>query len=251
MKELIFVTRNTPSAISQYLCLDAELEAWLQRTKQQKLLTLLQESLPTGIQATFVEQQEGMGLGSAVLSAQEAVDEEPFAVLLCDDLILTKETQTGVLAQMCAAWEDSAQSIIAVEPVAKENTRFYGVIRCASDNDKKNTTEILDIVEKPQPEEAPSNLAVVGRYLLNPSIFSYLQKLNSLATAANTGSSTTANTTVNAELQLTDAIAQAIASNRFSSFRFSGKRFDCGTKSGYVQAILAVASQRPDIDLTL
>ncbi|MEG3788772.1 UTP--glucose-1-phosphate uridylyltransferase GalU [Lysobacter sp. CCNWLW3] len=219
---LIFVTNRYKHAVADYFDKAYELEQKLERSGKFEQLELVRNVLPEGVRAVFVTQAEALGLGHAVLCAKPVVGDEPFAVVLPDDLIWNRGP--GALRQMADAAESSGASVIAVQDVPREQTGSYGIV--ATDNFAGRQGRIRAIVEKPAPEVAPSNLAVVGRYVLNPRIFSLLE-----------------NTTPGAggEIQLTDAIAALLAEDTVNAYRFQGTRFDCGTHLGLIEATIRFA----------
>ncbi|MGO1072638.1 UTP--glucose-1-phosphate uridylyltransferase GalU [Lysobacter sp. CA199] len=219
---LIFITNRYKHAVADYFDKAYELEHKLERSGKTEQLELIRNVLPPGVRAVFVTQAEALGLGHAVLCAKEVVGNEPFAVLLPDDVIWNRGP--GALKQMADAAESSGASVIAVQDVPREQTGSYGIV--ATENFDARQGRIRAIVEKPQPDVAPSNLAVVGRYVLNPSIFALLE-----------------NTTPGAggEIQLTDAIATLLERETVNAYRFQGTRFDCGTHLGLIEATIRYA----------
>ena len=219
---LIFVTNRYKHAVADYFDKAYELEQKLERSGKLEQLELVRNVLPPGVRAVFVTQAEALGLGHAVLCAKPVVGDEPFAVVLPDDLIWNRGP--GALKQMADAAELSGASVIAVQDVPREQTGSYGIV--ATDGFAARQGRIRAIVEKPSPEVAPSNLAVVGRYVLNPRIFALLE-----------------NTTPGAggEIQLTDAIAAMLAEEAVNAYRFQGTRFDCGTHLGLIEATIRFA----------
>ncbi len=219
---LIFITNRYKHAVADYFDKAYELEQKLERAGKMEQLELVRHVLPNGVRAIFVTQAEALGLGHAVLCAKAIVGDEPFAVLLPDDLIWNK--CDGALKQMADANQATGASIIAVEDVPHDKTGSYGIV--ATDTFDGRQGRISAIVEKPKPEDAPSDLAVVGRYVLSPKIFDLLE-----ATGTGAGG----------EIQLTDAIAELLKSERVDAFRFEGTRFDCGTHLGLVEATIRFA----------
>lgn len=219
---LIFITNRYKHAVADYFDKAYELEQRLQKAGKEKQLHAVQNVLPKGVRAIFVTQPEALGLGHAVLCAKEVVGDEPFAVLLPDDLIYSRGA--GALAQMADHAQKSGGSVIAVQDVAHEQTGSYGIVD-APDFDGR-AGAIKAIVEKPHPDDAPSDLAVVGRYVLSPRIFQLLE---------NTGEG------AGGEIQLTDAIAQLLQQEPVDAFRFQGTRFDCGTHLGLIEATVRYA----------
>ncbi|MBA3660195.1 MAG: UTP--glucose-1-phosphate uridylyltransferase GalU [Gammaproteobacteria bacterium] len=225
--ELIFVTSSSKRAIEDHFDSNFELEATLVERGDKELLNIVRGILPEGVSCAYIRQKSPQGLGHAVLCAKQFVMQEPFAVLLADDLI-----DGGIfpcLQQMIAVFEEYQSSVIAVEKIHPSEIKKYGIV------DVKNTDKIAamqGIVEKPQPEIAPSNLGVVGRYILTPHIFTLLQ-----ATQKGSGG----------EIQLTDAIAQLLKEQTVLAYQFDGRRYDCGNKLGYLQATVAYALKHPEL----
>ncbi len=219
---LIFITNRYKHAVADYFDKAYELEQKLERAGKQEQLELIRHVLPKGVRAVFVTQTEALGLGHAVLCAKAIVGNEPFAVLLPDDLIWNRGD--GALKQMADLNEASGASAIAVEDVPHEKTGSYGIV--ATDKFDGRKGHITQIVEKPKPEDAPSDLAVVGRYVLSPKVFELLE-----ATGTGAGG----------EIQLTDAIAQLLKTEQVDAYRFEGTRFDCGTHLGLVEATIRFA----------
>ncbi|UTA53376.1 UTP--glucose-1-phosphate uridylyltransferase GalU [Lysobacter soli] len=219
---LVFVTNRYKHAVADYFDKAYELEQKLERSGKTEQLELVRNVLPDGVRAVFVTQAEALGLGHAVLCAKAVIGDEPFAVLLPDDLIWNRGP--GALKQMADAAESSGASVIAVQDVPREQTASYGIV--ATESFDKRQGRIRAIVEKPKPEDAPSNLAVVGRYVLNPRIFSLLE-----STTPGAGG----------EIQLTDAIAALLEEEAVNAYRFQGTRFDCGTHIGLIEATIRYA----------
>jgi UTP--glucose-1-phosphate uridylyltransferase len=219
---LIFVTNRYKHAVADYFDKAYELEQKLEKSGKLEQLELVRNVLPPHVRAVFVTQAEALGLGHAVLCAKPIVGDEPFAVLLPDDLIWNRGD--GALKQMADAAEDSGSSVIAVQDVPREQTGSYGIV--ATDGFAGRSGRIRAIVEKPRPEVAPSNLAVVGRYVLDGRIFELLEK-----TTPGAGG----------EIQLTDAIAALLDEQPVHAYRFQGTRFDCGTHLGLIEATIRYA----------
>ena len=215
--KLVFVTGASKRSIEDHFDTDAELERALSAGGKDEMLASIRNIIPAGVTCVYIRQGEPLGLGHAVLCARPAVGDEPFFVHLPDDLIAGAP---GCLAQMAAEYERHGGSVIAVETVPHENTSSYGIVAV----DEADNQRITRIVEKPKPEDAPSNLAVVGRYLLAPEIFDKLEK-----TGRGAGG----------EIQLTDGIADLLDESPVYAFSFSGTRYDCGSKLGYLQATVA------------
>ena len=219
---LIFVTNRYKHAVADYFDKAYELEQKLERAGKVEQLELVRNVLPSHVRAVFVTQAEALGLGHAVLCAKPIIGDEPFAVLLPDDLIWNRGL--GALAQMADAAQASGASQIAVQDVPREQTGSYGIVATEAFSGREG--RISAIVEKPSPEVAPSNLAVVGRYVLSPRIFDLLE-----STTPGAGG----------EIQLTDAIAALLAAHPVHAYRFRGTRFDCGTHIGLVEATIRYA----------
>ena len=225
IEQLIFVTGRGKSALVDYFDAAFELETTM-REKGKSLDPLASSRVHFG-ELVSVRQQQPLGLGHAVWCAREIVGDEPFAVLLPDDLMSGKP---GALKQMVDAWEKVGGNMLATEEVPHERTSSYGVI--APGKQDGAVTEVLGLVEKPKPEEAPSNLAVIGRYILQPEVMQILDK---------------GETGAGGEIQLTDAMAQLIGNQPFHAIKVDAVRHDCGDKAGYVIANLALALEREDI----
>lgn len=226
--QLIFVTSSTKRAIEDHFDSNFELETTLRQKEKYDLLEIVENILPRGVSCIYIRQDKPLGLGHAVLCAKPAVGGEPFAVLLADDLISGKTK--SCLNQMAELYSKLKSSVIAVEPISPEETRKYGVV--AFDAMGENTALMTGIVEKPEPTQAPSNLAVVGRYILAPEIFNYLETIPQGA---------------GGEIQLTDAIAQLLKEQDAYAYQFHGKRYDCGSKLGYLEATLEYAMRHPEL----
>ena len=220
---LVFITHSSKRAIEDHFDKDAELERALAESGKTELLESLRGILPKDASCIYIRQGEPLGLGHAVLCALPAVGDEPFFVHLPDDLI---RADTSCLAQMAAEFAGHGNSLIAVEEVPREKTGSYGIV--AVDGELR----LQQIVEKPAPEQAPSTLAVVGRYLLTPRVFAKLQ-----TTGRGAGG----------EIQLTDAIADLLGEETVRAYRFAGTRYDCGNKLGYVQANIDYALADPEL----
>jgi UTP--glucose-1-phosphate uridylyltransferase len=225
---MIFVTGRNKRAIPDHFDKSYELEMELEKNGKTKLLELLRNMLPSHISCVFIRQSEALGLGHAVLCARPVVGDEPFAVILADDLI--EDAERGCMAQMTALFDQHPQSILGVERVEPSETDKYGIVEITPESDKVG--RLQTIVEKPQPDQAPSNLAVVGRYILTPAIFDKLMQTERGA---------------GGEIQLTDAIADLMADEPVLSYEFEGNRYDCGSKLGYVIANVEHALLHEDI----
>lgn len=226
--ELIFVTNSSKRAIEDHFDSNFELEATLQERGKLDLLGIVQDILPNKVSCAYIRQKSPQGLGHAVWCAKALVGNEPFAVLLADDLI--DGGQSSCLQQMVEQFASHQTSLIAVQKIAATETKKYGVVDIASPSDKMAL--MRGIVEKPEPATAPSNLGVVGRYILTPRIFALLENINK-------GSGN--------EIQLTDAIAQLMQEEKAYAYQFDGKRYDCGSKLGYLEATIAYALKHPEL----
>jgi UTP--glucose-1-phosphate uridylyltransferase len=224
--DMIFITGRNKRAIEDHFDKAYELETELSAKGKHELLEAVQSVLPAGCRCIYIRQAEPLGLGHAVLCARSVVGEEPFAVLLADDLIASNP---GVTARMAKLHEALGCSLLGVEQVPREQTSSYGIV--SVDDAEADTTPVRSIVEKPAPEDAPSTLAVVGRYVLTPGIFPLLAD----ARPGRGG-----------EIQLTDAIARLLASERVLAMRLPGRRFDCGSKLGYLEATVEYGLRHPE-----
>jgi len=219
--KLIFITGSSKRAIEDHFDADQELEKALTDSGKDELLRSVQGIVPDGVTCIYIRQGEPLGLGHAVLCARAAVGDEPFFVHLADDLIAG---EPPCLEQMAGEHDRHGGSVIAVETVPQEDTSSYGIVAV------DGSDRITEIVEKPAPENAPSNSAVVGRYLLAPEIFDKLE-----TTGRGAGG----------EIQLTDAIADLLGESPVYAYSFSGERFDCGSKLGYLKATVAYGLNHP------
>lgn len=227
IKELIFVTSSSKRAIEDHFDRQYELEARLQAENQIEQLKQVRDILPEDCQCIYIRQSEPLGLGHAIGCAESVVGNEPFAVLLADDLI---EGKISCLQQMVDRFAKEPYSLVAVENIAPADTSKYGVIDV--EDFSKGFGPLRDIVEKPQPDKAPSHFGVVGRYLLTPEIFNELKHTQPGAKG---------------EIQLTDAIQSLLHKERVNGYAFAGRRFDCGSKLGYLQAIVSFGQQHPEV----
>lgn len=229
IKEFIFVTSRGKSALEDYFDYSPELEATLRRAGKDALLEILRETNMDSGAIAYVRQNRPLGLGHAVWCARRLVGDEPFAVLLPDDVIAAEKP---CLQQMVEAYAQTGGNIVAAMEVPVERTSSYGVLDVAED--MGSVVSVKGMVEKPKAAEAPSNLAVIGRYILSPKVMNNLDKLKPGA---------------GGEIQLTDAIAkEAETPGTVYGFRFRGQRYDCGTKAGFLQATVAFALARPDLN---
>jgi len=225
---LIFVTGRNKRSIEDHFDTAYELERELEAKNKEKMLEVLRNILPKHVNCVFIRQSEALGLGHAVLCAKPVVNNEPFAVILADDLINFSEKPC--LKQMVELFNFQHCSILGTEPVPKEDVSAYGIVDGVEV--KKGLMEVSGIVEKPAVDKAPSNVAVVGRYILTPMIFDMLEK-----TKRGAGN----------EIQLTDAIASLLKEQRVLSYNFDGRRFDCGSKLGYLKAQVEFALEHEEV----
>jgi len=225
---LVFVTGRTKRSIADHFDKAYELENELKSKNKQDRLDILKNIVLEGVSCIYIRQAEALGLGHAVLCSEPVVGNEPFAVLLADDLL--RNDDDGVLSQMQRLYAEHQCCILGVERVPMEDTASYGVVDIEPFGDRLG--KVKSIVEKPDPEEAPSNLAVVGRYILTPRIFEMLKKIGKGA---------------GGEIQLTDAIAELLKYETVLAYEFVGKRYDCGSKLGYLQANVEYALDHPEV----
>ncbi len=228
--EMIFITGRSKRAIEDHFDKAYELEAELEARGKKALLDLLKNMIPKNVNCVYIRQMEPLGLGHAVLCAKRVVGDEPFAVLLADDLMDTDPGIKSVTAQMVDVYNQERASVLAVQEVPRQDTKQYGIVSSTP----WNTTceRITGIVEKPEPEKAPTNLAVVGRYILTPQIFDHLESVKP-------GSG--------GEIQLTDGIASLLKDQPAFAYRYSGHRYDCGSKMGYLRATLALGQKHHEV----
>ena len=228
--EMIFITGRNKRAIEDHFDKAYELEAELEAAGKAQLLEVVRGVIPKNITCIYIRQSEPLGLGHAVLCARPVVGNEPFAVLLADDFMDTGPADKPVLQQMTELYDYENCSVLAVQDVPRENTKQYGIVSSAPY--RPGIELVSGIVEKPQPEVAPSTLAVVGRYVLTGRIFDYLEHLG---------------TGTGGEIQLTDGIAALMAVERVLAYRYSGQRYDCGSKIGFLTANVVFGLDRPDL----
>ncbi len=225
--DMIFVTGRSKRAIEDHFDKAYELEAGLERKNKTEMLDFVRNLLPKNINCIYIRQAEPLGLGHAVLCAKPVVGDEPFAVLLADDLL---DGNPPVLKQMVDTYDYYRCSVLGVQDVPRSDTRSYGIV------DARKVAERIEqvsaIVEKPKPEEAPSTLAVVGRYILTPRIFHHLENVKPGA---------------GGEIQLTDGIASLLSEEQVLAYRYDGQRYDCGSKLGYLQATVVFGQRHPEI----
>ncbi|MFM9886144.1 MAG: UTP--glucose-1-phosphate uridylyltransferase GalU [Burkholderiales bacterium] len=227
LTEMIFITGRHKRAIEDHFDKAYEIETELAARGKTELLESIRSIIPKHVTCIYIRQPDQLGLGHAVLCARSVIQDEPFAVILADDLI---DSKTPALAQMTAAYDKTGASLLGVQEVPREQTRQYGIVK-ATPIDAR-TERIISIVEKPRPEDAPSNLAVIGRYILSPKIFAFLEHGKPGA---------------GGEIQLTDAIAALLREEAVHAYRFEGTRYDCGTKLGYLQATVALGLKHPEV----
>lgn len=224
IREVILVTARGKTMLEDHFDRVPDLERSLESRGKTALLDAVRATLPKGMTLAAVRQGEQLGLGHAVWCARDYLGDEPFAVILPDDLVLS---DTPCIAQMIGAWQQTGGNMAAVEEVPLADTSKYGVLRVISENGPLVAAD--SVVEKPAPADAPSRLAIIGRYILEPSVLRALD-------AGKRGAG--------GEIQLTDAIADSMASTRFHGYRFSGRRVDCGSAAGLLEANVRVAAQR-------
>lgn len=227
IEEFIFVTGRGKTAIEDHFDYSYELEDLLSSRNKTEALKALRAVVPGAGQVAYTRQQEPLGLGHAVWCARNLVGDEPFAVLLADDLILSEKP---CLQQMVEAASETKGNMVAVMDVPLEHTARYGILDVGSDDGR--LAEVRGLVEKPEPAAAPSTLSVIGRYLLMPEVFDHLGRKEPGA---------------GGEIQLTDAMAKMIGGSAFHGLRFEGTRFDCGDKLGFLQATIAFGLNRGDL----
>jgi UTP--glucose-1-phosphate uridylyltransferase len=227
VRRLVFITGASKRAIEDHFDSDQELEHMLEAQGKSDLLNQLRSVLPSYASCIYIRQPAPLGLGHAVLCAQPAVGAEPFFVHLADDLI---RSDVACLQQMAEVYDAKRASVLGVQLVPHSDTEKYGIVDVEAD--KSSTSRVRSIVEKPKPAVAPSNLAVVGRYVLTPSIFEHLEKIGQGA---------------GGEIQLTDGIAALMGEEAVYAHRFTGKRYDCGSKLGYLQATVEFGLAHPQL----
>ena len=227
-RKLVFVTGRTKKAIEDHFDMAYELETELANRGKQDLLDKARDVLPEGVSCAFVRQSQALGLGHAVLCAKPLVGDRPFGVILPDDLI--DGGAKSVMQQLAEQFAATGRSVISVERVPMEKTNQYGVVDIGDQQER--LASIRSIVEKPDPDQAPSNLAVVGRYVLTPRIFELLE---------------TTPPDHRGEIQLTDAIARLLDEQGVDSYEFEGEHYDCGSKLGFLQATFEYALRHPEL----
>ena len=230
IKELIFVTGRAKRSIEDHFDKAYELEAELEKGNKQQMLDIVRNILPAGVSCIYIRQAEPLGLGHAVLCAKPAIGNEPFAVLLADDLI--DGGVKGCLGQMVDVYGHYNTGVIAVQPVPPADTDKYGIVEIRPIDQRVG--KIQSIVEKPKPAAAPSTLGVVGRYILPPEILDILEQTQRGA---------------GGEIQLTDGIATLLNRQQVLAYEFEGRRYDCGSKLGYLEATVDYALRHPELHL--
>ena len=230
VRHMVFVTGRSKRAIEDHFDTAYELESELEAAHKDELLSLVRSVQPDDMVCAYVRQPRSLGLGHAVLCAEPLVGQEPFAVLLADDLMVGRTEGPGVLAQMVAAYAQQGRSILAVQEVPADQVRRYGIV--AGEPAGRQMTRVEQIVEKPSAENAPSRMGVAGRYILTPGIFDEIR---------NQGAG------VGGEIQLTDAIARLLRREAVYAFQYEGKRYDCGSKEGFLEATVELALQHPQV----
>lgn len=230
IRHMIFVTGRNKRAIEDHFDTAYELENELEVAGKQALLALVRSIQATNMDFSYVRQPRSLGLGHAVLCAEHMVGNEPFAVLLADDLMAGPPGGKPVLAQMTEQFKVLQQSVLAVQEVPLDQTRRYGIV--AGEKIGQQLMKVSAMVEKPAPELAPSRLAVAGRYILTPAVFKHIRSQPP---------------GVGGELQLTDGIASLLAEESVYAFEYAGKRYDCGSKEGFLEATVELALQHPEV----
>jgi len=230
IRHMVFVTGRSKRAIEDHFDTAYELENELEATGKQALLELVRSVQPADMDCSYVRQARALGLGHAVLCAEHLTGGEAFAVLLADDLMMGPPDGKPVLAQMVEAYERLGSSVIAVQEVPLEHVRRYGIV--AGTPDGERLTKVREIVEKPAPEKAPSRMGVAGRYILTPAIFEQIRQQKR---------------GVGGELQLTDGIAGLLKLEAVHAFEYAGRRYDCGSKEGFLEATVELALAHPEV----
>lgn len=226
--DMIFVTGRSKRSIEDHFDKAYELENELEQRGKHEMLDFVRDLLPKDINCIYIRQPEALGLGHAVLCAKPVIGDEPFAVLLADDLL---DGQPPVIKQMVDVYDYYQCSVLGVQDVPRSDTASYGIV--ATNSLAERIEQVNAIVEKPAPEEAPSTLAVVGRYILTPRIFHFLEHVVKPGSGG--------------EIQLTDGIAALLAEQQVLAYRYDGVRYDCGSKLGYLQAMVEFGLRHPDV----
>lgn len=234
IRHMIFVTGRSKRAIEDHFDTAYELENELEVAKKYALLEVVRSVQPDDMHCSYVRQARSLGLGHAVLCAEHLVGNEPFAVLLADDLMVGPTGGQSILAQMAEHFAECQQSILAVQEVPLEHTRRYGIVAAEATNQGANPRlmKVKKIVEKPAPDVAPSRMGVAGRYVLTPAIFEHIRRQVS---------------GVGGEIQLTDGISSLLSEETVYALQYQGKRYDCGSKEGFLEATVELALQHPEV----
>ena len=230
IRHMVFVTGRNKRAIEDHFDTAYELENELVHSGKQALLDLVRSVQPDDMLCSYVRQPRALGLGHAVLCAEHLTEGAPFAVLLADDLMMGTSGGPGVLTQMVHAYAELQHSLVAVQEVPLDQVHRYGIV--AGDNQGERVLRVRQIVEKPAPQQAPSRMAVAGRYILNPGVFAQIRQQQRGA---------------GGELQLTDGIAGLLAHEPVYALQYAGVRYDCGSKEGFLQATVELALQHPEV----
>jgi UTP--glucose-1-phosphate uridylyltransferase len=230
IRHMIFVTGRNKRAIEDHFDTAFELEHELGAGGKAQLLALVRSLAPADMACSYVRQPRSLGLGHAVLCARHIVGDDPFAVLLADDLMIGRNGGPGVLAQMVEVFQRVQTSVLAVQEVPRDHVKRYGIVAGAPAGDR--LVQVREMVEKPAPEKAPSRLGVAGRYILTPAVFDCIA-------SQPRGSG--------GEIQLTDGIAQLIGTEGVHAYLYEGKRYDCGSKDGFLEASVEFALQHPEL----
>lgn len=230
IRHMVFVTGRNKRAIEDHFDTAYELESELEANGKQALLALVRSVQPDDMLCSYVRQPRALGLGHAVLCAQHLTESAPFAVLLADDLMIGPSGGLPVLAQMAEQFNKLNNSVIAVQEVPLEHVRRYGIVAGTADGER--LLKISQIVEKPAPEQAPSRLAVAGRYILTPAVFEHIRQQPRGA---------------GGEIQLTDGIAGLLRDEPVHAYTYAGKRYDCGSKEGFLEATVEIALTHPEV----
>jgi UTP--glucose-1-phosphate uridylyltransferase len=230
IRHMVFVTGRNKRSIEDHFDTAYELESELEANGKTAMLELVRSLAPADMDCTYVRQARALGLGHAVLCAEHLTNGEPFAVLLADDLMQGEAGGPNVLKQMVQAYERLGNSVIAVQEVPLDHVKRYGIVAGVADGER--LLKVQHIVEKPSPEKAPSRLAVAGRYILSHAVFGHIRKQGKGA---------------GGELQLTDGIAGLLADEAVHAYTYQGKRYDCGSKEGFLEATIELALQHPEV----
>ncbi len=230
IRHMVFVTGRNKRAIEDHFDTAYELETELEAAGKQLLLELVRSIKPEDMDCSYVRQSRMLGLGHAVLCAQPLVGNEPFAVLLADDLMIGADGGPGVLSQMVEVYRRVGTSVLAVQEVPQDHVRRYGIV--AGDSAGERLMRVRQMVEKPQPEAAPSRMGVAGRYLLTPAVFDQIRQQPKGA---------------GGEIQLTDGIAALLGSEGVHAYQYEGKRYDCGSKQGFLEASVELGLRHPEV----